>query len=232
MAAPIANAIVAIVAGSAHAESLPPDHAARMTRGLALFRTDVAPILRENCTRCHGDGKTKGDFDLATREGLLRGGSNGRAVTPFSAAESPLVKMVRHQIEPFMPEKEPALPESAVAKIAEWIDAGAPYEGPLIAGKTPPRDKSKVTDEDRKWWAFQPLARLAPPAAGQPVDAFLLAKARDKGLPLSPEADRRTLIRRASLDLTGLPPTPEEVEAFLADSSPQAWDKVVDRLLA
>lgn len=212
------------------AQPLPADHAQRMTKGLEMFRTDIAPLLKEQCVKCHGGEKTKGDFDLVTRAGLLRGGAEGVAVKPFSAAESPLMKLIRHEAEPHMPSKSPKLPDDVIAKIAAWIDHGAPYEAPLIVGKAA-KDKSLVTDEDRKWWAFQPLAKARPPGRGNPVDAFLTAKGMEKKLKLAPEADPRTLIRRATLDLTGLPPTPEEVDAFLTDKSPRGWEKVINRLL-
>ena len=208
-------------------QAVPPDHAERMTRGLEMFRKDVAGILKEHCVKCHGGEKTKGDFDLVTRESLLKGGAEGLALKPFSAAESVMLKMMRHEEEPHMPDKKPRLPDALIAKVAAWIDHGAPYDAPLIAGAVV-RDKSVVTDEDRKWWAFQPLQKSA---RGQSVDSFLNAKAAAKGLAFSPEADKRTLIRRASLDLTGLPPSPEDVSAFLADTSPDAWDRVVARLL-
>ena len=119
------------------------------------------------------------------------------------------MKLIRHEEEPEMPEKKPKLPDAAIAKIAAWIDHGAPYDAPLIAGKAPPRAKSRVTDEDRKWWSFQPLAKVTPPTgAAHPVDAFLLEAGKAKGLALNPPTDAPTLIRRASLDLTGLPPRP------------------------
>jgi mono/diheme cytochrome c family protein len=215
----------------ASAQSLPADHAQRMTRGLEMFRTDIAPLLKEHCVKCHGGEKTKSDFDLVTRDGLLRGGAEGLAVKPFSAAESPLMKLIRHEAEPHMPSKQPKLPEDTIARIAAWIDHGAPYEAPLLAGKANARDKAVVTEEDRKWWAFQPLGKVTPPARGHPVDAFLSAKGAEKKLKLAPPADQRTLLRRATLDLTGLPPTPEEVDAFLADQSARAWEKVINRLL-
>ncbi len=213
------------------AQPLPPDHEERMTKGLEMFRTDVAAILKEHCVKCHGGEKTKGDFDLVTREGLLLGGAEGPAVKPFSAAESPLLKMIRHEADPHMPSKQPKLPDDVITKVATWIDHGAPYEAPLIAGKTGARDKSVVSDEDRKWWAFQPLKKGPPSARGNPVDGFLAAKGAEKKLKLAPAADPRTLIRRATLDLTGLPPTPGEVDAFLADKSAEAWEKVINRLL-
>ena len=214
------------------AAELPADHAAKMTRGLEVFRDEVGPLLREHCLDCHGGEKTRGDLDLATREGLLLGGAEGPAVKPFDAAGSWMMKLIRHEEGPEMPEKKPRLPDEAIKKIANWIDLGAPYEAPLIEGKAPPRDKSRVSDEDRAWWSFQPLSGVVPPAGpGNPVDAFLEKTAREKQLALNAEADPATLVRRASLDLTGLPPTPEEVAAYATDPSPAAWEKLIARLL-
>jgi len=194
--------------------AVPADHAERMTKGLEMFK-EAGPLLKEHCLNCHGGDKIKGDFDLATREGLLMGGALGLAVVPFDAAGSKLMKMIRHEEEPPMPDKKPKLSDDVIAKIAAWIDHGAPYEAPLVAGKAPPRDKSKVTDEDRQWWAFQPLSNLpVPPGAEHPVDAFLLAKAAEKKLTLNPSAESRVLLRRAFLTLTGLPPSAEHAAAL------------------
>ncbi len=223
---------------AAAVEAVPPDHAERMARGLTLFQQEIAPLLREQCVQCHGGEKLKGDFDLVTREGLLHGGKDGLAVVPFKAAESRLLKLLRHEEEPEMPEKKPKLSDAVIAKVAQWIDLGAPYEAPLVAGKTPPRDKSKVTEEDRKWWSFLPLAKLPPPSgATHPVDAFLLATAKPKGLTFSPAADARTLLRRISFDLTGLPPAESVAAEFLragpnTTPAPDAVAKLIDQLLA
>ena len=223
---------------TAFAADLPPDHAEKMARGLELFRKEVAPLLRDHCVKCHGGEKTKADFDLATREGLLRGGKEGEAVKPFDAKGSWLMQLIRHEDDPKMPDKKPKLPEEAIARIAAWIDLGAPYDAPLVAGKAPPRDKSVVSANDRKWWSFQPLAKTAPPpGAEHPIDAFLTKAAAAKQLALNPPADPRTLIRRAFLDLTGLPPTPEETEAFAnrSDRSTETYKtyaELVDGLLA
>jgi mono/diheme cytochrome c family protein len=214
------------------ADELPSDHAQKMARGLELFRKEVRPLLQQHCVRCHGGEKTRNDFDLATREGLLRGGKDGEAIKAFDASRSRLVKLIRHEEEPEMPDQKPKLPEADIAKIAAWIDLGAPYDEPLVAGKQPPRDRSVVTEVDRKWWSFQPLAKVAPPKnAAHPVDAFLLKAAESKKLALNPAAERRQLIRRAFLDVSGLPPAPEETEAFLADTSESAWPNLVARLL-
>ena len=214
---------------------LPADHAARMRRGLESFDREVGDLLKEHCLKCHGGDKIKGDLDLGTRELLLKGGADGPSVVPFHPEQSRLLKMLRHEEEPFMPERKPRLPEALVAKIEAWIQQGAPYSKPLVEGKKAERDRAKVTEEDRQWWAFAPLSQPAPPeAAGwkHPVDRFLAAKAAAKGFSLAPKADRRTLIRRATLDLTGLPPTPDEVERFVRDPDPDAWPTLIDALLA
>ena len=212
---------------------LPPDHAARMTKGLALFQARIRPLLIEHCVKCHGGEKTKGDFDLTTREALLQGGADGPVLVPFNAGASVMLKQMRHEEEPHMPDKKPRLPDAVLAEVAAWIEAGAPYDKPLIEGRQPPRNRSVVSAEDRQWWAFQPLARVAlPKGDAHPIDYFLVAKAAEKQLTFAPAAERRTLLRRAHLGLLGVPPAPEEVEAFERDSAPDAWSKVVDRLLA
>lgn len=208
--------------------AVPPDHAEKMTRGLALFQSDVRALLKDNCLECHGGKKVKGEFDLATREDALRPAHNGVAIVPFDAKASPLVGMIRHETEPAMPDDKPKLSDAAIAKITEWIQLGAPYDAPLVEGRKPSRDKSVVSADDKQWWAFRPLAK----PAGAGIDAFLREKARAKGLDIAPPADRRVWLRRVTLDLTGLPPTPEETAAFLADNTPGAFERVADRLLA
>jgi hypothetical protein len=208
-----------------------------MAKGLDLFRKQVKPLLAERCLKCHGGQKTKGDFDLNTREGLLKGGSDGPAVVPGKAKQSRLVKLIRHEDEPRMPAQSAKLSDAQARLITDWIDLGAPYDGPLT-GKTVAKKAMTVTDEDRQFWSFAPLKRVSPPAVKDPrwvqgpVDAFILAKLEEKGIKPNPPVDRRTLIRRASFDLIGLPPTPEEVEQFLGDKSPDAYARLIDRLLA
>ncbi|NBV23645.1 MAG: DUF1549 domain-containing protein, partial [Proteobacteria bacterium] len=223
------------VAVTSAAPPLPADHAERMSRGLVTFTQHVRPVLVKSCLNCHGGEKTKGGFDLSTREALLKGGTEGVSVIPFKALDSRLLLLVRHAEEPHMPDKTDKLPSEVIARLESWIADGAPYDSPLIAGKVA-KDRSKVTDDDRQWWAFQPLARAVVPTIGNrkseignPIDRFLLAKAAPRTF--APAAYPRTLIRRACLDLHGIPPTPEEVDAFLKDASADAWPKLVGRLL-
>ena len=218
------------------AATLPADHAERMARGLQTFNAHIRPLLLQHCVKCHGGEKTRNDFDLTTREGLLKGGSGGSAIQPFRARDSRLLRLLAHTETPHMPDHGEKLAAPLIARVASWIDDGAPYDAPLIAGRKPARDRSIVTGEDRQWWAFQPLAKAAPPelknpASVSPVDRFLLAKAAPKNLTLAPPAEKRVLLRRAFLDLHGLPPTPAQIEEFLQDRSPDAWPRLIDRLL-
>jgi len=198
------------------AEPLPADHAMRMERGLVTFQKDIAPLLKTHCLKCHGADATKGDLDMATRVDLLRGSHNGPVVVPFDAAKSVLIEVINHTKEPNMPKNKPKLSSDSIAKLTSWINDGAPYAEPLIAGRKPKRDPTKVTDEDRQWWSFLPLkdkaAKPLTPAEGaKKIDEMLLAKAKSKGLTLNPKADSATLVRRMYLDLTGIPPTPAEL---------------------
>ena len=212
-------------------------HAAQMAKGLALFKSDVRMLLKQHCVKCHGGDKIRGDLDLTTRAGLLKGGEEGPSVIPGKADESFLMTVLRHEEEPFMPAKADKLSPDALKKIADWINLGAPYDQPLvkqsIAGKG-----MQVTDDDRNFWAFAPLEAVKAPVVQQKnwpandIDRFVLRKLESAKLQPNGLADPRTQIRRLYFDLIGLPPSPAEVAAFVADPSEQAYAKVVDRLLA
>ncbi len=189
-------------------------------------------ILRQNCFGCHGAGKMSG-LDLRTAESALAGGDNGKVIEPFDAGASRLYQFITHQAKPTMPPGK-KIPDDAIETLRRWIEAGASFDGfeKEVARKDDEPAKiveRPITPEERGFWAFQPPRRLPEPRVSHPgwganpIDAFLLAKMKAKGLKPSPRADRRTLIRRAYLDLTGLPPSPDEVEAFVKDSSPGAW---------
>jgi mono/diheme cytochrome c family protein len=238
-------ALLALVAAVPAAEPpapqppLPADHAEKMARGRDLFSKQVRPTFLQQCVNCHGGQKTKGDLDLTTREGLLKGGNSGEpAVVPGKAKSSRLYRLVAHLEEPHMPSKMPKLADEQVNAIAAWIDLGAPYDKPLIdkaesGGKKP----LVVTDEDRRFWSFVPLTRPALPKVKDgswcrtPIDHFILAKLEEKGITPNRPAERRKLIRRAYFDLIGLPPPAEEVEAFVNNTAPDAYEKLIDRLL-
>ncbi len=190
------------------------------------FTHDVQPIFARRCYQCHAGDKVESDLHLDSREGALKGGKSGRAaVVPGSPAASELVKLI-HGDDPkrAMPPKGGSLEPQQVATLEAWIAQGAKWSTGV---------------QGESWhWAYRPPVRVNPPAVQDPywprtpIDFFILAKLEAEGLKPSPEANKETLLRRVSLDLTGLPPTPVEIDDFLADASPQAYDRVVDRLLA
>jgi len=206
--------------------------------GLALFQGHLRELLAHRCVMCHGGDATESEFDLTTREGLLKGGVGGEVLAVGQGSSSRLVKLLRHEEEPKMPEEGDKLTEEEIAWVVEWIDRGAPYDKPLRTEEdATPWTERVVPAESRQHWSFQRLHDVSPPEFADdnwsrtPIDKFILEKQRAQGLTPNAPADRRVLIRRAYLDLIGLPPTPEEVDAFLADASPDAYDKLIDRLL-
>ncbi|MGV3771360.1 MAG: DUF1553 domain-containing protein [Verrucomicrobiales bacterium] len=215
------------------------DGAALIPAQVEFFENKVRSILVERCYECHSSGaaKLKGGLLLDTPEGLLKGGDTGPAIVPGDPEKSRLIEAVRYKNADLqMPPKSPLKP-GEVRDLEQWVRMGAPDPRPARPDLI---SKARVIDieEGRKFWAFQPIASPAPPAVKSPswiqspIDSFILAALEAKGLQPAAPADKRTLLRRATFDLTGLPPAPEEVEAFLADSSPRAFASVVDRLLS
>ncbi len=215
------------------------DPAPADSAGVEFFEKKIRPIFVESCYKCHSSEaeKVKGDLLLDSREGLLKGGETGPALVPGDPGKSLLIKAVRYTDENLqMPPKNKKLSAEQISDLEAWIKMGAP--DPRVATMTkagpPLSDPKKVSSH----WAFQPIQNPPVPEvknkrwAQTPVDAFILARLEQKKIKPSPMADRRTLIRRATFDLTGLPPTPEEVEAFVSDKSSGAFVAVVDRLLA
>jgi mono/diheme cytochrome c family protein len=211
------------------------------TSEVAVSEHDVIPILLRRCTVCHGRTQREGGLDLRTKASILRGGKSGPAIVPGKPEESLLVKKVRSGempprrriIEVSIKPIEPA----EIEVLAKWIAAGAP-EGSIRPDVASTQPDPLVSDKDRAFWSFQTPHSVPPPdvqakeCVRNPIDAFVLLKLEAAGLSLSPEADRLTLMRRACFDLTGLPPEPEEVRAFLSDSDPLAYEKLIDQLLA
>src|SRR5580765_953533 len=197
-----------------------------------MFEKDIRPILKAHCFECHGEGeKLKGGLDLRLRRLILQGGDDGPVIVPGKPDRSLLLKLV-HSGE--MPKRDKKLTREQVALIKQWIATGAKTARPEPAelGKG-----GVITDEERAFWSFQPIHQPRIPAtkpedrARTPVDAFLLDALGKQRLGFSPDAEEITLLRRACFDLTGLPPTPAEVEAFLADAAPDAYERLIDRLL-
>lgn len=218
---------------AAEERSVPTDHPERAKKGLALFKESVRATLTQHCLDCHGGKSTKADFDLSSRDALMESG-----YVEKTAAGSHLIALIRHAEEPHMPFKEPKLPENTIRQIEQWIDFGAPYDKPLVEKNTTSEPAEMVvTDDDRQFWSFRPLKQTEPPNVRNqawcrtPIDQFVLAKQEELGLHPNGPASRRTLIRRAYFDLLGLPPTPEQVDAFVNDLDPEAWPKLIDELL-
>ena len=218
---------------AASADKLPPDHAQRMRAGTELFRKSVRNTLRAHCVRCHGGDKTRSGFDLTTRKGLLKGGDSGEVIDLQQPRESYLLQLIRHQEEPTMPPAQKKLAAPLLADIQRWIELGAPYDKPLIERRDPRPTAMRVTDQDRAFWSFQPLSRQDPPPAESAwprtdVDRFVWARLREEGLSPNPPADERARIRRAYLDVIGLPPTLPQLDEALAMSH----EELVETLLA
>ncbi len=203
------------------------------------FARDVQPIFARACLKCHGPDRQRGKLRLDERASAFAGGDSGEpAVRPGDVGASPLLERVTTpDAERRMPLKGEPLSADEIALLKRWVAQGARWpEAP--ANSAPAPRELRVTDADRAHWAFRPLLADEPPdlprfaRARTAIDSFLLAKLEPKGLAFSDEAGRRVLIRRLAFDLTGLPPTPVEVEAFVADPSNGAYDRLVDRLLA
>jgi len=227
---PLIIALLALLGATAHAD----DGAERE----AFFESKVRPILTDRCFGCHSAraSKFKGNLALDSLEGILKGGDLGPAVEPGDPVESLLIQAVGYDDESLkMPPKQ-KLPDEEIAVLRRWVAEGPTFPKSVAS----PAAKTRGIDfaEARKHWAYQPARRLEPPRVEDaawpttPVDSFVLAKLEAAGLSPSPPADRRTLLRRVSYDLIGLPPTAEEAAAFEADRSGNAYDKIVDRLLA
>jgi Protein of unknown function (DUF1549)/Protein of unknown function (DUF1553)/Planctomycete cytochrome C len=197
------------------------------------FEHDVRPIFKAYCLDCHGAGEAlKGHLDLRLKRFAERGGDSGPAVVAGRPEESLLIDRLK---KGEMPPGEKKVPPEQIVLIERWIAGGA-----LARRKEPERLDPGIdmTPEERAYWAFQPVRRSAPPAFGPddrvrtPIDAFVVARLRERGLSLAHDADKRTLIRRAALDLTGLPPSREAIDLFLADSADGAYERMLDQFMA
>ena len=215
-------------------DKVDPDHVAKMAKGTELFKAGVRGVLQAKCVKCHSGERVEGEFDMNTREALLKGGGRGAGVVPGDHKKSLIYQLTARQKEPHMPHERAKLPDADIAKIAEWIDLGAPYDKPFVAIDESAWTKKITPVEGKKHWSYRPLAPFNrdPKGSANPVDGFILDKLEKAGIKPNPAADKRTLVRRAYLGLVGLPPTPEQVDAFVKDESPAAFDKVVDGLLA
>ena len=221
-------AIAVSPAAAAEATHLPP----AANRSID-FESDVEPIFHQRCYACHGPSVQTNGLRLDQRDMALKGGYGGPAILPGDSSRSPLILRVASDMGGFqMPPAEPRLSPEQISILRAWIDQGSPW--PETASPTQAHPSAPANAH----WSFQPVRRPRPPPVKHavwirnPIDRFVLAKLESEGLAPSPEASRTTLLRRVSLDLTGLPPTPGETQAFLADDSPGAYERLVDRLLA
>ena len=215
---------------------------------LEFFEKEIRPLLAKHCYECHGAGeKIKGGLRLTSRAAVTQGGETGPAAVPGKPQDSLLLEAVRYQGLKMPPSGK--LPAADTDKLAHWIELGLPW--PAETASTPGSTAGpahvdapfQISEAQRNFWSFQPVRPVAVPtvaAGGWPaaepgasdIDRFILAALEARGLGPAPAADRRTLIRRATFDLTGLPPTPDELAAFVGDTAPEAWERVIDRLLA
>ena len=202
-----------------------------------FFETRVRPVLAKNCFACHAESHM-GGLRLDSRESLLKGGKDGPAIVQGNPDGSLLIQAVRHSHPRFKMPPQGKLKDTEIADLTAWVKDGALWPAAVSIAPASTKNGYLITPEQRAFWSFQPVRKPAPPPVRDkswpktPIDRFILAKLEEHGLrPVRP-ADKRVLIRRVTFDLIGMPPTPEEVDAFVSDSSPKAFAKVVDRLLA
>jgi hypothetical protein len=204
---------------------------------LELFEKQIRPLLIEHCLECHGPEKQEGGLNLATRESLIRGGDSGAAVVTGNPAESLLIEAVEYLGEPKMPPGG-KLPPEKIEQLRNWIASGAAWpQGSPLSDAAATTRRFELTEKQQRWWAFQAVHDHTPPLVREAnwprddLDRFILSKLEAAEMLPAPEAERAAWLRRATFDLTGLPPTPEQVTAFLADTSEQAFESVIERLL-
>ncbi|MBP86199.1 MAG: hypothetical protein CMJ64_05705 [Planctomycetaceae bacterium] len=204
------------------------------TDRVRFFESKVRPLFVEHCYECHGPKKQESDLRLDTVDGILEGGASGPAVVPNEPEESLILVALSYRDDDLQMPPDGKLPDQTIAEIRRWIEEGAVMPD---GGSPKPRRGKIDLEKARQFWAFQPpvasgLPEVSEPAwASSPIDYFILAQLEAKGIAPARRADKRTLIRRVTFDLIGLPPTPEEIDAFLRDESPDAFATVVDRLL-
>jgi hypothetical protein len=217
---------------------LPPAHAQRAPapEQVEFFEKSVRPLLAARCHACHDAARHTAGLDLTSAAGMRKGADSGPVVIPGDVEKSRLLHTLSYQERIKMPPSG-RLKEEEVAVLREWVRMGAPWPGADNGSAAASRPKTEYSRAQREFWSFRPLKAVAPPSVKDeawvrsPIDRFVLSRLENQQLRPSSPADKTTLIRRATLDLTGLPPTEQEVRAFLADLSPRAFDKVVDRLL-
>ncbi len=201
-----------------------------------FFENEVRPLLVEHCQKCHSDNKPKGGLRLTSRDAVLKGGDSGPAAVPGKPHDSLLIQAVRYNDTPQMPPKR-KLSDQQIAILTRWVQLGLPWPQKTVRATTEANGTFQISEEQRRFWSFQPMKVVPPPKVydaawtKSEIDRYILAGLEARGLRPAKPADKRTLLRRVTFDLTGLPPAPEEMEAFLRDDKPDAFARVVDRLL-
>ncbi|MEO1996565.1 MAG: DUF1549 domain-containing protein, partial [Planctomycetaceae bacterium] len=234
-------AILLIMLAGGH--RLPADDRPHKAVQLEFFETRIRPVLVERCYACHNSSKTaEASLTLDHRAGMLKGGDGGAIIVPGQAGRSRLLRILRHELPGLeMPQDDGKLSKSVIADIETWIDMGAPdprNKPPTLQELTRATSWEAIFEKRKAWWSFQPVVKPTIPEvrasdwSPHAVDRFLLAAMERRGLAPAAAADRRGLLRRTTFVLTGLPPTTEQVNAFLADKSPTAFHTAVDQLLA
>ncbi|QDV17490.1 Planctomycete cytochrome C [Gimesia panareensis] len=204
----------------------------------AVTQHDIIPLLHLRCVACHGGRRQEAGLDLRTKQSILKGGKSGPVIVPGDPESSLLIQRIKSAEMPprrkLVSVSVKPMEANELERLSQWIELGLPEvnESELQEPET------LVTEQDRQFWSFQPPAQVQPPQVQHqdlvrnPIDAFILSKLESQGLTFAPTADKRTLIRRLSIDLTGLPPTPQEIDDFLNDDDPKAYEQLVERLLA
>ena len=203
---------------------------------LTFFETKVRPLLAENCYSCHGEDKQKGGLRLDSREAILTGGESGAAIVAGNIGDSLMLQAVRYESHEMPPGRK--LPDESIGLLEEWVRRDSPWPQAKAGAAAMKKAERGFSDEERAWWALQPVKAVAPPVdaddrwSRNEIDRFIHAERAKHNLQPAAEADRATLIRRLSFDLIGMPPTPEQLADFVASTDPAAYEQVVDRLLA
>ncbi|MCA9081522.1 MAG: DUF1549 domain-containing protein, partial [Planctomycetaceae bacterium] len=201
---------------------------------IKYFETHIRPLLIGRCYKCHSEAKQSGELRLDSRAALIQGGESGPSFDAENPDASLFLEAIRYESFEMPPKGK--LKDAEIELLTNWIQMGAPWpdEGQVTIARSP---KAKISDEERSFWSFQPLTHPAVPALENDtwstgaVDQFVLRKLRENDLTPAADAEQVTLVRRLYFDLIGLPPTPEELDEFLADKSPAAWERLVDKLL-
>ncbi|MGY8671027.1 MAG: PSD1 and planctomycete cytochrome C domain-containing protein [Verrucomicrobiia bacterium] len=217
----------------ATAAELPTDHAARMKAGTALFQKTIGPALKSSCLKCHGGEKVRSGLNMANRELFVQGGDSGSPIDLNNPGESLVLKLLRHEEEPNMPPKQSKLSDALLDSFTRWIELGAPFDKPLLDSAGAQKQEMVVTESDREFWSFRPLRKVKLPSvdaawAKTDIDRFVFSKSKANGLSASSPADNQTFIRRAYLDLIGLPPTPEQLAAGLSMTRANLIDSLLN----